>query len=379
MKIGVLLAQSNAFPHLGRHYIDGVRMGFAHAGPGEAELKIEGIGLGGDKRALVDKAQKLVLEEQVDVLVGLVGHTGNHDLKTYLDNLEVPLVASDLGATFPDGDVASEWAFGHSLELANSAYITGMEMLKSGKKTIEYMTCYYDAGYHFALAMEHALYKNGGEYTGHSITPLHPRENEAEIIAANIEHNQPDLVMSVNSGLFATEAVGYMAKADLANKYAFSLSPVSVDREALKKHNITRFESVATWFPELDNPHTRTLCELVEDRTGKHPTLFHMMGFEVGMVLGTLEKEAGKPLSPFALRKALAAAKVEGPRGEVSFEGDFNRANFDHYRWTPAIEGDAFVMKQGENLGAGKAFEDDVRHGPQNAEMGGWNNPYLCH
>jgi hypothetical protein len=69
IKIGVLLPQSKQYNTLDRDFIRGIRLNNLNA-----KLHIENIGIGADAQIIIEKIQKLSLQEDINLFVGFFGH-----------------------------------------------------------------------------------------------------------------------------------------------------------------------------------------------------------------------------------------------------------------------------------------------------------------
>ena len=67
-RIGVLIPQSNAFPLIGKEFINGLRLALNDL---EYELFIESIGFGSDPKQLLNSYQKLSFQNDVALTTGL--------------------------------------------------------------------------------------------------------------------------------------------------------------------------------------------------------------------------------------------------------------------------------------------------------------------
>ena len=180
IKVGVLIPHSKTYPTIGKDYMNGLKLGVRSS---NVTFVIEGIGMGADDKVIIDKAQKIIVQDDVDIITGLIGHVGLEELEEYAKNMEVPLLYSDLGATIPKRKKKNPWIFCNSFELYKSMMLLGEYAPKWGHQSIALSSCYYDSGYGLTQALEKTLYKSQGEFAGHFITPLHPRENEAQLMS----------------------------------------------------------------------------------------------------------------------------------------------------------------------------------------------------
>lgn len=96
-KIGVLLPQSKAYPKIAKDFMKGLRLALNDS----VDLKIEGIGFSNDSKSIINSIEKLINQEGVELLTGLLGHYELDDICNYIENIEETLIFADMGAAIP--------------------------------------------------------------------------------------------------------------------------------------------------------------------------------------------------------------------------------------------------------------------------------------
>lgn len=362
-KIGVLLPQSNQYPLLAKQFVSGLKLALSDV---DCSFSVEGIGQGSDQKEVINTIQKLVNQEDVNVLTGLLGHKGITEALDFVNSIEETLIYADLGATRPIDLSNYSSVFCNSMDLYKSTTLLGKYLIDEGYKNILSSSCYYEVGYGFVEAMGESLYENGeAQFAGHYITPLNPRENEEEFMREVVNGTQPDAVFAFHSGIYAEEHASFLKKDPSVYKAPVFALPFSVDNKVLNTYPeiFDGFRTVVTWFEELDKPENIEFVENYTSQFGKNPSIFSVLGYENGLLIRN-----GLETGTFKLNQELI-----GPRGDLNMGGNSNRTNPKHLLCDVKWEANQYVMKPSKELN----YEININPS-DDKQQGGWDNAYLC-
>lgn len=377
VNVGVLVPHSKTYPTMGKDYINGLKLGTKSANNTYSFI-IEGIGLGADEKVIIDKAQKFAIQDDVHIITGLMGHIGLDDLQDYTKNMEIVLLYSDLGATIPKVNSKNPWAFCNSFELYKSAMLFGEYAPKWGYKNIAISSSYYDSGYGLIGALEKTLNKSGGEFSGHFITPLHPRENEFALMTEFVDELKPDAVFAIHSGIYATEHAEFLTENKVPEKVPFYSTSFGLDTNIISGNEgaFVGSKCISPWFVEEDNKANQEFIENYQKEYGKLPTPFAMLGYENGLVLNkAVDELESNNLNTHQLKDALSKVSIEGPRGNVFFNSDINRTSFSQHLWEIVKDKEAY--KKEKNLETNLELKNSIFN-ESNEPNANWYNAYLC-
>ena len=375
LKIGILLLHSNAYPTIGRDFVDGLELALGNA---PFELFVEGIGLGADMDQITASVQKLVNQHRVHVLTGLLGHHLIENLISLVDNLGVPMLYSDLGAKLPVGAKPKPHIFCNSFNMCHSAFLTGKYLAEQGMRKVAYSSCFYEVGYGFTQAFEQGLYGSGAEFAGHFITPHTPRDNEAKAMLQFINDVNPDAFYAQYSGIFAQEHATFLNQNKVSLQYPMFASHFAVENKVLDQFpgifDQTHF--VTSWLPEDQNPATQQFVGAYNEQYDRVPTVFSLLGFENGKALAQVMDSVQK-YTATELKKTFDTVSFESPRGAFNFHPDTHRTNMDQALWRIEAANGAYTKQ--------RMVQFDNQHGltlewinKDVALPGGWYNAYLC-
>jgi len=364
-KIGVLIPQSNAYPLMGKDFMNGLRLGLTDL---NFELIVEGIGLGADPKQLINAAQKFIYQDEVAITTGLFGHYGFADLAKFFSNNDEVLLAAQLGSNATESLPKNVYL--NSLGLYDSLRDLVHYLSKSNPTKIASSTCYYDSGYGFidSLAKEIEQTENV-VFSGHYITPHIPREDESSIMNEVITGANPDAIIAFHNSVFAEEHASYLAKNNLQNKYPIYALPFSGGEDLIEKYPaiFQKITLLSSWFLELKSEANAQFIDDYKAKHGRNPSFFALLGYENGLVIKNVLQAKRIPLSS-SLNEIAAA----GPRGILAFDPIKRKTAFPNYLWEINNHGKTIIAKL-ENRPA-KAINE-----PSEEIVQGWFNAYLCH
>ncbi|PKV49355.1 ABC-type branched-subunit amino acid transport system substrate-binding protein [Aquimarina sp. MAR_2010_214] len=367
-KIGVLIPQSNAYPTMGKSFLNGMRLAIEGI---ETELVIESIGFGSDQKQLINSFQKLCYQENVKITTGIIGHTGFKELSDFTFNNQETLLAANFGSKrpikLPNG------VFQNSLGLYDSLHKLVHYLLEHKKYKVATSTCYYEAGYGFIEALDDIItQEEHASFAGHFITPLHPRENESELMDLYFNETKPDAIVAFHNGIFAKEHASYLSQNKLHKKHPLYTLPFSAEDALINEFPdvFNQIKTISSWYPELDNDTNISFAEMHQKQFRKKPDVFALLGYENGLVIKSALIQDQNNLST-----AIQNISIGGPRGIINFNNDFNTTNFNHHIWENTFTEGSFWKRQ---------IFKNLNKNPLNSLTGkennqGWFNTYLCH
>lgn len=362
--IGVLIPQSKAYPRIAKDFVEGLKLSLNESSE-EYKLKIQGIGFANDPKVVIDAIQNLIMQEDVELITGLLGHMGINEICDFVQGMEEKLIYADLGATPPLDLSNRKGVYCNSLNMLESIKLLGEYFSDNELRSIAVSTCYYDAGYGFLRELENVLYSNGAEFAGHFITPLKPRENESELMKEFFLEIKPDAIFGSFNSYFSKEHAEFIEKNQVHKLAPLYTTQFSLDDAVLDKFPST-FNGVncmSSWFPELTSPSNEQFIERYLSSYSKKPSVFAMLGYENGLLINDV-------------LSSLDSGNVQqGPRGELVFDTETNRTISKHYLWRLKTE------ESGYSKSIVKEFRTDAKklNYLSDEDTPNWFNAYLCH
>jgi len=322
---------------------------------------VEGIGFGDNTNDVINTAQKFINQEEVVLTTGLLGHKGLQDIVTFFEDSNETLIYADFGTAKPLDHTGKNFIFCNSLNLYGATYALGKYFIEKGYKAIATSTCYYESGYGFIKAMEEALYENNdAAFSGHFITPLHPRENEAGLMSEFVSETKPDALFAFHNGIYAEEHASYLIENTVNKTIPFYTLPFSVDEKLLKEFPKIFHDTnyVSSWTLEQSTLENVMFVKDYTNRFSKLPSIFAVLGYENGLLIQNKLENENLP------------HKLMGPRGDLTSVS--NRTNPKQYLWQLKW----FENEYNRNFVRELSVPDISIN---TYEENNWYNTYLCH
>lgn len=360
-RIGVLLPQSKGHPAMVKDFMNGLKLVLPSS---HYSFSIEGIGLGDNAETVINAIQKLVYQEDVALTTGILGHKNLGQILDYVEGSELPFLYSDFGATRPLDLSHRKNIFCNSLDLYEACNALGRHFISTGLSKIMTSTCYYESGYGFTQALYNVLYENShAEFSGHFITPLHPRENESELMKQFVSETNPDAIFAFYNGLYAKEHAQYLQQNKINKTTPLYTLPFTVDdiilNEFPKIFNDTK--CVSSWFRELATKENELFIKKYTQKYNKMPSVFSVLGFENGLLINNyLDHD-----------NTFSKDKITGPRGFLFFDSS-NRISHKQYLWEFLWENSSYKRT------CLKILDTNITSDTITTEENGWHNAYLC-
>ncbi|NDI99671.1 ABC transporter substrate-binding protein [Flavobacterium sp. LaA7.5] len=373
-KIGVLYLQSAHYKTMSRDFIRGIKMNDL-----PVQYFMESIGTGANDRLIIDKIQKLHHQDEVTFIIAFLGHHNIKAIYEYAAENEIILIASDLGATMPYGIGKHEGVYINSYGLNESSYLLGEYFAKNDIKNIFSSSSYYDAGYGMLAAMDIAIQKNNLSFSGHYITPFHPRETESTYMNEAMSGKNTDAVFGFYSGLYAEEHSDFIAQTNLLNELTYYLTPFSVKKNVYY-NKLNPIFVIGSWLGNSDHDLNSLFIEQYKKEYNNAPSIFSLLGYENSIVLKTILENEDSDSSYKSLLAKMKTLTAEGPRGTICFEKNTNRTVFNHYLYKiVANDENNFSYQRVETLKNDGGFIQAILFHESPSQPGGWQNAYLCH
>lgn len=377
LKIGVLILQSKTYATIGRDFIDGLELATKNCA---VEFVVENIGVGAQIGKTIDAVHKMVIRDRVQLVTGLIGHHQIELLVKFMDEINIPLFYSDLGAKIPTKQQMSPWTFCNSFDLFLSSLFAAKSMVKNGYSKIAISSNFNDVGYGFGSILEKGLYESGGCFAGHYITPHKPRADESEQMKEFINKLAPDAIYAQHNGAFAREYASFLQQSHPLLNYPIYASHFAIDNEILDDFpNIFQnARCITSWMVEECNQANQQFVANYQATYGRTPSVFAMLGYENGQAiaasLGTKDT-----LTPKEILTHLETIEFNSPRGRFKFHPNTHRTHFQQSEWLIKKANAAYQKEVSELFENLPELTMQLMANDTSTSTGGWYNAYLCH
>ncbi|MFG2025259.1 ABC transporter substrate-binding protein [Streptomyces sp. NPDC048825] len=327
VKIGLLVPLSGVYAPIG----EDLRAGFQlyldqHNGKlGQRKVDLVTADEGEGPQTGVPAAQKLVTQDQVSAVAGVVNSATALGLRDFFDESKKPLLIANAGADDITGARKSEYVWRTSFSNGDVSAALGPAVAKEVKGKVYLIAADYAAGKEMVAGFRKTFEAAGGKVAGEKYTPFGKTQDFQPYLSA-IRKSGADAVFAFYAGAEAVNFVKQYKQFGLAGKTSLYGTGFLTEGGALAAQG-TAAVGVKTslhYSTELDSAANKKFVDAYQKAAKKPPTVYAVQGYDTAAVLDKALAEAGGD-SGDALVKALAeVGSIDSPRGAWKFDADQN-------------------------------------------------------
>ncbi|MDO6434219.1 ABC transporter substrate-binding protein [Flavitalea sp. BT771] len=379
LKLGWLFPYSGIFTHLKKDLQQGLALGWGD-GRGDIVLAPHPAFIQtGSLRDTEDALKKLLLYDEVDLVMGVVSTKVARSIIPLLEQRRTPLLLLNLGADIPTSDLQSPYLLYNSLHLWKSQWAIGRWAQKKygGEPAINLSI--YEAGYSL-----HETFKAGVAAAGAETVKLNIVKNFAPLpdVRPLIQYliaQQPAHAHALLSGKEGELFLRLFNEQGLHSKIALTVNPFIVE-DGLPSGitDGTAMHNAITWSRDLDTVANRQFVEGYQARFDEYPHAFTLLAYEAGLALAAAVQTIPGKIDGASLANALENARPTGPRGKLSLSTRPLQTQMPVYIRQSVIApaADQHPNKIIEILTGIEWNAPSLI--TQQPFSSGWQNPYLC-
>lgn len=381
LRIGILLPRSTDYPAMGFDLLDGLRCSLKQEGITDVTVIPENIGFGEDRQANYAKAEKLFMQDDIDLLVAYLSVSNAEALYPLIKTVGKPLLVLDPGMNHP-GVAPEPNVFFISFQGMHATYLAGKKAAEGGAEVI-LATSFYDGGYRGPWACAMGIEAAGGRivhnYVGHykesefTVKPLMDimTEKKTERIAACFSTYLSTLFVNglheQNSGLPAATyyCSSFMAEEQLLGSY---------------KLPIGNFYVFIPWSSDVSNESNNVFKETIQKEKKKTANLFHLFGWEAGIITAHLIRQAESSGTIIAdAADSLRSYQYNSPRGKVYIHPE-TRTTYAPLHYAEICKGEENKCRLMiiEQIEIAPEEHKDIMNKQPEGMTSGWFNNYFC-
>jgi branched-chain amino acid transport system substrate-binding protein len=324
VKIGVLLPYSDIYAALGESITAAMEMAFEEAGNTAGGRKItlvkEDEGTAVD--AAAQKAKKLVEQDEVAFVTGIVSSGVLAGVRDYFHNNKKLLICSNAGANALSRTAKSPYIWRTSFTNWQPNWPVGTWAAKNvGKKAFVSIPD-YGAGNDTLNSFKNSFEAAGGTVMQVQKTPF-PNIGDAAPFVTEIQKAAPDFLYCFYSGGAAVAFLKAWGQFGLAGKIPLLGSGYMVEEDVLPSLGDTAL-GVRTglfWAYGLENDENKKFKEAYKKKTGKDPNVFSVQGYDTGKaIVEMLNKLQGDTSSVDKMTETLSGITFKSPRGTFAID-----------------------------------------------------------
>jgi branched-chain amino acid transport system substrate-binding protein len=322
LKVGLLVPKSGVYAPLGRDMENGFRMYLDAKGGklGGRTVELVVADEGGGPDTGVPAAQKLLQQDKVTVLVGIVNSAVALGVRDLVTDGKVPLIIANAGANDITGELRSDYVWRTSFtngEVAGAlgGYVARGE-LGDGKAFL--IAPDYAAGKEATAGFRETFEAAGGQVAGTELTPFGTTTNFQPYLA-RIQRSGAKAVYCFYAGAEAVAFVKQYQQFGLAGRIPLYCSGFVTEGGVLKAQGDAALGIMGSlhYSDQLDNPANERFVADYGARYGDSPTVYAVQAYDAAAVL---DQALAKGATGEAIVEGLkGVGEVDSPRGPWRF------------------------------------------------------------
>lgn len=379
-KIGVLLPRSTYYETISFDIYEGLKLGLVAIGQKDIKIVTENIGFGADKQQCYRSAEKLLLEENVSLVLAFIGHRTAELLRPLFLAANKILIVLDAGANLPNEWPTCPNIFYHSLHNCLGAWLTAQKASNDGYKKGVMVTGYYDGGYLHTYSISKSFEDAGGAIFFNHATGYKENDFSMEPLQNYIDENSDSAFLSLFSGDFLQWYFKEVKSRFSNQNLPIYLTPFGFEETMLENavfpSNLV--SGIVTWSKKIENKENKLFIETIES-SGRKPNLFSLISWEAASIITKLldlliEQKNNIPKIASELQKF----EFKSPRGKIYFDAKTNTTISDLYEARLIENNGMSAIELGKKVNNIKEEFDKLCLLSSNNVNSAWYNSYTC-
>ncbi|MGB0659133.1 MAG: ABC transporter substrate-binding protein [Mangrovicoccus sp.] len=320
IKVGLLLPFSGVYAALGNEIEAGFNVALEQFGDDtSASFEVVREDTEVKPPVALGKAKKLILQEKVDVMAGIVSSGVLGAVRDMVHGAGVPLIVANAGNDDATGKSCSPFITRMSFSNGQINRPMGSWMAQQGVKKVYTLAPDYAAGRQMIEAFTETFTAAGGEVVGQEFTPFQKTQDFGPYLA-QAKASGADAVYVFYAG---GEAISFVKQYDSFGLKAelplygsgFLTSPLYVNAEGPAAEGVI---TALHYVPTIDSAANASFVEAFKVKTGRVPSEFAVQGYDAARALIEASKTSASDRK--SLANALRQVSFEGPRGALSID-----------------------------------------------------------
>lgn len=382
LRTGILMPRSTLYPSLGMDILNGIKNYLKKQNQADGvKLITDNIGFGVNEQEVYAKTEKILLQEDVDVVVLCADTKITEMLQPLFTASNKILLAVNFGANFPDTWQPASTTITHSLNFCLHAGLTGKLAAKENNKKAANVVSYFDGGYRQCYCMLNSHHQNGGVPVFNHITAHKMADFTLAPLADFLEKNTDvDTLLCLFAGDMAERF--YREISPLQKKYHLKLyvSPMMME-PSLKdtfghEFSIKHVKGFIPWHYSLNNNANEIFKETIST-AGHSANYFSLLGWETGLILNEILRQNNSGNSNAGtVVKSLTETSFDSPRGWMKIDAATQHSYGPSWLAGCKNNFEISIDHEAENIEAEWSAFTKEKLPP--GESSSWRNTYLC-
>ncbi|HMK24797.1 MAG TPA: ABC transporter substrate-binding protein [Chitinophagaceae bacterium] len=384
MNVGILFPRSNAYPLIGSEFTEGLKAFTSQAGL-EKDISFfpESIGFGGVEKEVYGKAEKLLMMDDVDILVAFIDERILELLKPLVLASGKLMIIVNPGANHPFNWIPQPNMVSLSLQHAFLCALSGFAAA-AGKTNVPaaVATTFYDCGYLHLADMVREFQSSRGKIQFNYINNQLKNETFHIQQLTNFLSSDKDTqtILCVFDSQPASQFYTLLNEFERAADLNLFVSPMMLEKKALeniKKGFDFSITGYMPWHPSVPHEENGQFINFYREKTKKEPGVFSVLGWETGIILKEVYDHCREDFrNGETVTEMLKTRMMNGPRGLLKLDPDTQHFISPAIRCTIAAKSNKMEMEYDLNL---ENEWEEFTEKPIEGQVSGWTNTYLCY
>ena len=326
LKVGLMLPYTGTYAKLGQFIDSGFKRFAEQKGGKLGGRAIEFVQVDDESKpeAATDNMNRLVGREKVDLVVGTVHSGVAMAMVKVARDTNTMMIIPNAGANDATGPMCAPNIFRTSFSNWQTTFPAGKVLVDAGIKNVVTITWRYTAGAEMMGGFTENFTKHGGKVVEDLTLPF--PEVEFQALITRIATLRPDAVFSFFAGGGAVKFVKDYAAAGLNKSIplygAGFLTDGTLQAQGEAANGI---KTTLHYADNLDNPANLAFLKAFKAKTGQDGDIYAVQGFDAAALFDIgLTAVGGDAKARDKMIAAMGAAKIDSPRGPLSFNKAHN-------------------------------------------------------
>ncbi|HUM97692.1 MAG TPA: ABC transporter substrate-binding protein [Chitinophagaceae bacterium] len=383
MNIGILFPRSNTYPLIGSDFLEGIKA-FIKKESSEKEINffIESIGFGGMEKEVYAKTEKLLMLDDVDLLVAFIDEKILELVKPLLLASGKLVLVVNTGANHPVNWVPQSNILHLNLQHSFLCAVTGSSAAQDIKnKYAAVCSSFYDCGYlHISSIVSE--FQNSGGIVKHNYINNQKVAKDFEFPEI-IEYLKNEDEIKTLLAVFDSQPAGDFYKAlneSTITDLQLFVSPMMLESKALEKINLINTLNISGYIPwhnTIPGNVNEDFISFYTTHFKKQPSQFSVLGWETGIVIiEILRKHFENLRDGETVVKQFNNSVLNSPRGKMKLDTKTQYFLLPAIRCTISPGNSKLELEY--NIDLENEWEEFSEKNTEGT-VSGWTNTYLCY
>jgi len=342
LRVGLLVPTSGVYSLLGESMRSGFQL-YLDTNPdafGGRSIETVEVDEGETPDTGVRGAQRLVTEEEVAVVIGIVNSAAALGARDLFDESQIPLIIANAGANDITGAAASPYIFRVSFSNRQPNFALGQFMFDEvAQEGVFLIAPDYAAGTEQMAGFREAYEAAGGTIVG-QVAPPFAQTQDYQPFLAEIQNAGAQAVHAFFSGGEAVTFVQQYSQFGLGGTIPLLGSGFLTEGAVLQGQGAAAngIRTSLHYVSDLDNPRNAEFVEAYQAAYDALPDVFAVQAYDAAQLLDLgLQETEGDTSDIDAFVEAMASVEIDSPRG--AFRLDANRNPVQTFYLREVVDG----------------------------------------